>query len=285
MGFMSYFLIKLFFGRESAQSRSFLALLLNRIGDFLLFCFLLFERTFFAFFAVLTKSSITIFCSWLPNAIERPTPVSSLLHSSTIVVAGVFILSFLGVFWGFFGFLLRAYRMYIGFLGGFFSDYKRIVAYSTSSQLCLIGMFFVVRSFLWSIFYVYIHAFFKAALFLLVGIVIHMVESQELKFFSNTLFWRFFVFCLFCMCGIPFLGVSSSKDDFLLGGGRMLTLNSVFFGVSTIFYCTILSHFFGWGFLGLFFGGRLFFGLFWVIFLSFFNLNNIFCEFFGDFLC
>lgn len=166
--------------------------------------------------------------------------------------------------------------MYIGFLGGFFSDYKRIVAYSTSSQLCLIGMFFVIRSFLWSIFYVYIHAFFKAALFLLVGIVIHMVESQELKFFSNTLFWGFFVFCLFCICGIPFLGVSSSKDDFLLGGGRMLTLNSVFFGVSTIFYCTILSHFFGWGFLGLFFGGRLFFGLFWVIFLSFFNLNNIF---------
>jgi len=63
MGFISYFLIKVFYSRESAQSRAFLALNLNRIGDFLLFCFLLFEGTSMAFFAVLTKSSITVFCS------------------------------------------------------------------------------------------------------------------------------------------------------------------------------------------------------------------------------
>jgi len=172
----------------------------------------------------------------------------------------------------------------VGFLGGFFSDYKRIIAYSTSSQLCLIGMFFVVGSFLWSIFYVYIHAFFKASLFMLVRMIIHGVESQELKFFTNTIFWGFFVFCLLCMCGMPFLGVSRSKDDFLLRGGRFFVFYCIFFGVGTIFYSSVLISFLGWGFLGLFFGGGLFFGIFWLCLASFFNLNYIFCEFFGDFL-
>jgi len=99
------------------------------------------------FFAVLAKSSITFFNSWLPNAIERPTPVSSLLHSSTIVVARVFLLSFLGTLSRFFGFLLLCYRSFIGLYRAFFKDYKRIVAYSTSSQLCLVGLFFVLRGF------------------------------------------------------------------------------------------------------------------------------------------
>jgi len=144
---MSYFLIMLFFGRDLAQNRALLAILLNRVGDFLLFCFVIMEWSFLGFFAITAKSSMTVFCSWLPNAIEGPTPVSSLLHSSTIVVAGVFVFSFLGIYCGFFGFLLVFYRTYIGLLRGFFKDYKRVVAYSTSSQLCLLGLFFVLRSF------------------------------------------------------------------------------------------------------------------------------------------
>jgi len=89
--------IKYFFGRDLSQNGSLQAIFLNRFRDFCLFSFLFLETTFLGFLGVLAKSSILVFCSWLPNAIERPTPVSSLLHSSTIVVARVFPFRFFGV--------------------------------------------------------------------------------------------------------------------------------------------------------------------------------------------
>jgi len=64
--------------RDLAQNGSLQAIFLNRFRDFCLFSFLLLETSFLGFLGVLAKSSITIFCSWLPNAIEGPTPVSSL---------------------------------------------------------------------------------------------------------------------------------------------------------------------------------------------------------------
>merc|ERR1712142_1012460 len=99
------------------------------------------ETLFLGFFRVLAKSSIFVFCSWLPHGIEGPTPVSSLLHSSTIVVARVFILSFLGVSSCFLLFTVIFFRVYCRFFGKFIKDYKRTVAFSTSSQLSLIRVF------------------------------------------------------------------------------------------------------------------------------------------------
>jgi NADH-ubiquinone oxidoreductase chain 5 len=94
---ISYFLISIFYVRNLSQTSATLALLTNRLRDFLLFCYIFWERALFLLRAVMTKSALTFFVSWLPNAIERPTPVSSLLHSSTIVVARVFMVDFFGL--------------------------------------------------------------------------------------------------------------------------------------------------------------------------------------------
>merc|ERR1712189_82597 len=97
---------------------------LNRFRDFCLFSFLLLEMSFLGFLGVLAKSSMTIFCSWLPNAIERPTPVSSLLHSSTIVVARVFMLSFLGLYSSLVSINILIYGTFIGLIRGFFQRFQ-----------------------------------------------------------------------------------------------------------------------------------------------------------------
>lgn len=192
-------------------------------------------------------------------------------------------MSFLRLLSRFFGFLLLFYRSYIRLYGAFFKDYKRIVAYSTSSQLCLIRLFFVLGSFIWGIFYVYIHAFFKASLFILAGIVIHLNESQLLKFFSNTVFWGLFLFCLLSIIRIPFLSVATVKDDLLLNSSGLVTSFLLFFALSTIFYSLKLSFVYRFNFLGLSFRGGLFFGLFLVFFGVFFDLNSSPARFFDDF--
>merc|ERR1712180_145395 len=195
-----------------------------------------------------------------------------------------FLLSFLGLFSRFFALLIISYRSFIGLYRAFFRDYKRVIAYSTSSQLCLIRTFFVLRRFFWGLFYVYIHAFFKASLFVLTRIIIHHNESQLLKFFNNTIFWGLFIFCLYSMIRIPFLSVARIKDDLLLSSSRFLTLFLIFFALSTIFYSLKLASLSRYIYLNIFFGRRLFFGCFLVFFRVFFDLNLAYNLFFDDFL-
>lgn len=268
-----------------AQSSSFLALLINRVGDFLLFCFLFFDGGLFFVVSVITKSSILIFCSWLPNAMEGPTPVSSLLHSSTMVVAGVLMLSFFGFFGWFFGFLGVFFGCFLGFFGGFFKDFKRIIAYSTSSQLVLIGILFCLGHFLGGVSYIVTHARFKAFLFIFCGIIIHAGDIQLTGVSHiNHIFWGIFCILVFGIMGGPFLFVSFSKDDFLLGFFGVRVFFVSLFGCSTIFYSLTLVSFLGGGFLGLgFFGGLGFF----VVFQSIYSLGLVlareyFLGFFGS---
>merc|ERR1719153_1627677 len=148
MGVMSFLLISWFNGRQLARNGAFLAFNINRLGDLLLFFGILFGFIFFIVLSLLTKSSMWIFSTWLPNATEGPTPVSALLHSSTMVVARVFILSFLGLLSRFFGLSTIFYGAFMGLIRRFFKDFKRIIAFSTSSQLGLIGLFFARRHFL-----------------------------------------------------------------------------------------------------------------------------------------
>jgi len=193
----------------------------------------------------LAKSSIAVFCSWLPNAIERPTPVSSLLHSSTIVVARVFILSFLGLYSSLFSYSILMYGTFMRLMRGFFKDFKRIIAYSTSSQLGLIRLFFTARHFLCSMSYVFVHAFFKARLFIFCGMTIHSLDAQLSKFFSNSPLNSRSNFLLVVIVGTPFFSVAFLKDPFLLCAGRIRLLLRLFFGFSTLFYSFKLFKFFG----------------------------------------
>jgi len=251
------------------------AILLNRFGDFCLFHFLLCETLFLRFFRVLAKSSMFIFCSWLPNAIERPTPVSSLLHSSTIVVARVFILSFLGLLSRFFGLSTIFYGAFMGLIRRFFKDFKRIIAFSTSSQLGLIGLFFARGHFLASMTYVYVHAFFKARLFIFCRLSIHGIDSQLSKFFSNSILRSGSNFLLIVMVRTPFLSVAFLKDPFLLGNGCLTALFALFFRISTLFYSFKLFKFFRVSGVYLIFRRFLFFALTFLSSANFLELRAL----------
>jgi len=125
MGVFSFLLISWFSGRSLAGNRASLAFLSNRFRDLLLFRGLLNRCGLFVIFtAGLTKSAVWLFSSWLPNAMEGPTPVSTLLHSSTMVVAGVFLIGILNYVGLLVGLLFLIYGCYMGRVGSQFSDYK-----------------------------------------------------------------------------------------------------------------------------------------------------------------
>merc|ERR1719348_1621973 len=96
----------------------------------------------------------------------------------------------------------------MGIIGGFFKDFKRVIAYSTSSQLRLIRLFFIARHFLCSLIYLFMHAFFKAGLFIFCGLSIHSLDSQLTKFFSNSSINSGANFLLVVIVGTPFLAVA-----------------------------------------------------------------------------
>lgn len=220
MGVFSFVLISWFSGRSLARNRSSLAFLSNRFGDLLLFGRMLNGcGLFLIFFSGLTKSAVWLFSSWLPNAMERPTPVSTLLHSSTMVVAGVFLLGILNYTGFVFSSLFLIYGCYMGRLGSQFSDYKRIIAFSTSSQLALVRVITMCGSELQSLCYIEIHAYFKSLLFMLCGWIIHanyiqhVISGYNYSLISSSLFW-----CCAVMCGLPYFSVSRIKDVLLIGG-------------------------------------------------------------------
>lgn len=174
--------------------------------------------------AVLTKSSLTVFSNWLPNAMERPTPVSSLLHSSTMVVARVFILSFLGVFSAVATLLVMFFGIFCGFFGRFIKDFKRTVAFSTSSQLGLVGLFWLMGGYYLTIFYILTHALFKAMIFMVVGFLIHKTDSQLFLGNAMLLFWGNSVFRCLVISRLPFFSVSSRKDSIVVSYSLVLTM-------------------------------------------------------------
>jgi len=206
---------------------------------------------------------------------EGPTPVSSLLHSSTIVVARVFLLSFLGLYSSILSILILMYGSFIGIIRRFFKDFKRIIAYSTSSQLGLIGLFFMAGHFLCSLNYVFVHAFFKAGLFIFCGLSIHSLDSQLSKFFSNSAINSRVSFLLVVIVGTPFLSVAFLKDSFLLSAGGIGLILRLFFRFSTIFYSLKLFKFFRLSRIYITFGRYLFSLLSCISLINFFELSLV----------
>jgi NADH-quinone oxidoreductase subunit L len=158
---------------------------------------------FFFFFGVLAKSAQIGLHVWLPDAMEGPTPVSALLHAATMVAVGVFF--FLRISCIFF--LVRGFLVIVLFLSVltcffcslmalFQSDIKRIIAYSTCSQLGI--MLAAVSLFYFSVafFHLFTHAFFKALLFLGSGFIIHFFFGWA-RYSQDGRYFKFFYFGLF----------------------------------------------------------------------------------------
>jgi NADH-ubiquinone oxidoreductase chain 5 len=171
--------------------------------------------------AAMTKRAQMPFSAWLPAAIAAPTPVSSLVHSSTLVTAGVYLLIR-------FRFLIRRnnFLLYVGVLtilmaglsANFECDLKKIIALSTLRQLGLMIMVIGVNLKDLSFFHLMTHAIFKSLLFLCAGVFIHSYgEIQDIRLISGLIRGLpissfYFIACSIALCGFPFLSGFYSKD-------------------------------------------------------------------------
>nr|WGO57425.1 NADH dehydrogenase subunit 5 [Panesthia angustipennis cognata] len=179
--------------------------------------------TFMVVLAAMTKSAQIPFSSWLPAAMAAPTPVSALVHSSTLVTAGVYLLirfspSF-GMSLNTFLLLISSLTMFMAGIGANFEfDLKKIIALSTLSQLGLMMSIMSLGFAGLAFFHLLTHALFKALLFMCAGVVIHsMKDSQDIRFMGNLPFQMPLTSsCLmisnFALCGMPFLAGFYSKD-------------------------------------------------------------------------
>jgi NADH-ubiquinone oxidoreductase chain 5 len=159
----------------------------------------------------------------LPAAMAAPTPVSALVHSSTLVTAGVYLLirfsSLLSNFNCSFFVLLGLLTIFISGIGAIFEfDLKKIIALSTLSQLGLIIRILFIGYPLMAFFHLLTHAFFKALLFLCAGLIIHVIgDSQDIRHMGISVVYLPFTCTCFCisrlsLCGFPFLSGFYSKD-------------------------------------------------------------------------
>lgn len=174
--------------------------------------------------AAITKRAQIPFSAWLPAAIAAPTPVSALVHSSTLVTAGVYLLIRFSPLLestapAKFLLLMAGLTIFIAGLGANFEfDLKKIIALSTLSQLGLIISVLAMGLYKLAYFHLLAHALFKALLFICAGAVIHnMKDSQDIRNIGSLVFQiPYTVGCIsvanLALCGIPFLAGFYSKD-------------------------------------------------------------------------
>nr|AMX74011.1 NADH dehydrogenase subunit 5 [Scydosella musawasensis] len=245
LGLMSYLLV-IYYQNVKSYSAGMLTVLVNRLGDVALLLAICWMMNFgswnFIFYLDLYKNSICMnmvlalvmlaaftksaqipFSSWLPAAMAAPTPVSSLVHSSTLVTAGVYLLirfnfSFIENF-TFIALFLSSMTMFMAGLGANFEfDLKKIIALSTLSQLGLMMSILLLGGYSLAFFHLLTHALFKALLFMTGGNIIHMMSGyQDIRYMGNMLSYMpltcvFFNISNFSLCGLPFLSGFYSKD-------------------------------------------------------------------------
>lgn len=246
LGLVSYCLV-IYFQNVKSYNAGILTALSNRIGDVALLLaiawILNYGRWNYIFYIEIIKNDIEImiigslvilasitkraqipFSSWLPAAIAAPTPVSALVHSSTLVTAGVYLLIrfnilFVNSLIGNILLLLAGLTIFIAGLGANFEfDLKKIIALSTLSQLGLIISILAIGFPKLAFFHLLTHALFKALLFICAGAVIHNIKnSQDIRDIGSlSLHIPFTTSCLnvanLALCGIPFLAGFYSKD-------------------------------------------------------------------------
>mgnify|MGYP002376688732 CR=1 FL=1 len=278
VGLSSYLLINFWFTRILANKAALKAMIINRIADVFLLIgicivFLKFKTTdflvistlipfiivdqyffifktfyiidlisFFIFIGAIGKSAQVFFHTWLPDAMEGPTPVSALLHAATMVTAGVFLiircsfiieysenvlhlLTIIGSISTFFAGLVAMYQY----------DIKRIIAYSTCSQLGYMFISCGFSNYHLAIFHLFNHAFFKALLFLSAGYIIHtFFDEQDMRKYGGKflnilpLTYIYFIIGSFAIMGFPFLTGFYSKELIIFLGSKYYIINSSF---------------------------------------------------------
>lgn len=204
IGLLSFLLIS-FWGRSDSVSASVAAVCYNRFGDLFLLLILLFMSSpFFMIVALAAKSAIWFRSYWLPIAMEGPTPVSSLLHSSTIVVAGVYLMIIIMPYI----FCTFLVVIIIMSFNAQLVDIKKIIAYSTSFNLIFICVLVVCGMYRLVLVHILLHAFTKAGVFIWSGNVIHSNGSQFIGLSSHGIF----VLSFFILMRLPSILISSSKE-------------------------------------------------------------------------
>ena len=258
VGLCSYLLIGFYYVKPSAADAGKKAFIVNRIGDFgfilgMLLIFSLFGTlnfqevagavsrlppeqhwglvtiaTMLLFLGATGKSAQLPLYVWLPDAMEGPTPVSALIHAATMVTAGVYMIGRNAVLFshapetlGVVAVVGGLTALMAGTIGLVQNDIKRVLAYSTVSQLGYMFLAMGVGAFAGGIFHLYTHAFFKALLFLGSGAVIHALHGEQdlrkmggLRKVLPITFWTFLIGTL-AIAGVPLLSGFFSKDEIL----------------------------------------------------------------------
>jgi len=304
VGLMSYLLIGFWYHKPSANAAAIKAFIVNRVGDFgfalgIFATFITFNSlqydTVFAsapdqvgktmgflgmhidvltliclllFVGAMGKSAQFLLHTWLPDAMEGPTPVSALIHAATMVTAGVFMVARLSplfelapVALDFVTFIGATTAFFAATVGLVQNDIKRVVAYSTCSQL---GYMFVaegVGAYGTGIFHLFTHAFFKALLFLGAGAVIHALHHEQdmrrmgalRKVLPFT--WAMMLIGTLSLTGFPFTSGFVSKDAIIAAAYSAGTPIGLYGFVLTAI-AALLTSFYSWRLMFLTFEGK-----------------------------
>ncbi|MGQ9797707.1 MAG: NADH-quinone oxidoreductase subunit L [Ignavibacterium sp.] len=286
VGLSSYLLIGFWFEKKSAADASKKAFIVNRVGDIGMFAGILilfftyrtfsfdeifnsissgvlpFNSTFWLsitgvllFGGAIGKSAQFPLHVWLPDAMEGPTPVSALIHAATMVAAGVYLVIRI------FGLLTADAMLFIAVIGMISSfipatialtqnDIKKVLAYSTISQLGYMIMALGVGAYQFAFFHLVTHAFFKAALFLGSGSVIHaMHHEQDIRYMGGLrkkmplTYWTFVISSL-AIAGIPLTSGFLSKDGILASSLAFANLTGHWLFPITGFLVALLTAFY-----------------------------------------
>jgi NADH-quinone oxidoreductase subunit L len=292
VGLCSYLLIGFWFNKDSAANAGKKAFITNRVGDFgfilgigILIHFL--GTVDFATIssavganmlpkAVATVTALLLFLgatgksaqiplyTWLPDAMEGPTPVSALIHAATMVTAGVYMVARLNVLFTFSGTAMTVVAVvgattavYAATIGFVQYDIKRVLAYSTISQIGYMFLGLGVGAYAAGVFHLMTHAFFKSLLFLSAGSVIHALSGEQdmrkMGGLRHHIPWTYRVMLVgaLAIAGVPGLAGFFSKDEILAAayasGNRTVWVLGVLGAGMTAFYMfrLIFMTFFG----------------------------------------
>lgn len=280
VGLCSYLLIGFWYKKLSANSAAIKAFLVNRVSDFafilglisiIYYCQAVDFSSVFAKAEYLSDTKMAYGCSaldaiclllfigcmgksaqiglhvWLPDAMEGPTPVSALIHAATMVTAGVFLVarcSFMfelsPMVMDFMAFVGAVTCLFAATIAIMQNDIKKIIAYSTCSQLGYMFMACGVGAYRAGIFHLATHAFFKAMLFLGAGSVIHAVHEQDITKMGGLRKSLPYTYIMFWLGSLAIIGIFPFAGYY----SKDMILEASYLGDSTLFYFGIVAAFF-----------------------------------------